>query len=166
MDDSSTLFYRHGPSSGVKYDVKTRIDLNYAVIPILFKIQSGPPVDFYLLSGPYIGMLLNARTVGTAAYENSYSGGYTRNKVNVFDDIGGNIRANDFGWIFGAGFEFPLPGGLTLNAGLQYDLGISNILSDAISNQYAHANEDQVMHNRSYNILVGITIPIRKIKEI
>jgi hypothetical protein len=160
MDDSSSLFYRHGPSYLPKNEVKTRIDLDYAVIPILFKIHTGPPVDFYFLAGPYIGMLLNARTIGTAVYENSYTGGFIRNEVTVYDDIEGYVRSNDFGWIFGGGLQLPLHNGCIINAGVQYDAGTQNILSDAVANQSANTDADQVLKNRSLNILLGIAFPI------
>jgi hypothetical protein len=148
------------------YEVKTRVDLDYAVIPLLLKIHTGPPVDIYFLTGPSIGILLNARTIGTAAYESSYNGGFTRNEITVYDDTGGNIRRNDFGWIFGGGVQLPLPGRCILNAGVLYDAGIGNILRKSVVNQSAHTIADQVLRNRSFNIVAGLAIPIHKKKEI
>jgi hypothetical protein len=163
LNDSSSEFYRHAQSLWLKYDVNTRIDLNYAVIPVLLKIHGGSPFTIYLMGGPYFGMLLNARATGKATSGSSYSGGYVRNEVTVYNDIEGNIRSFDFGWIIGGGFQFPLPGSCVLTTGIQYDTGTVNILKHPEEKEDVSSVTDRVLHNRSLRLQIGIAIPIHKI---
>jgi hypothetical protein len=162
MHDSSNLYYRHAKSAGSTNDVNTRTHIDYLVIPILAQVHGARPFGFYLEGGPYIGLLLNARVTGKAAYEYAYSGSFIHNDVTVDDDIEGNVRSSDFGWVIGGGLRFPLPGHCQLSLGLDYYIGTVKIFSSSADDQSVPSNEDKIMYNRSLNITAGLNIPIHK----
>jgi len=162
LDDSSSYFFRTSiQKNQPQYEVKTKVGLDYAVIPLILKFQTGRRVDGYLESGPYFGMLLNARTVGTAETEMSYPGSFIRHEINVYDDIEGVIKSMDFGWILGGGFQYSLPRGISLNIGLQCDFGLVNIFSEDGEDQNSGKDESMAFRNRSFRVSTGIIIPIK-----
>ncbi len=82
-----------------------KYNLHYINIPVLAQFMVGD--GFRLETGPQLGILAAARQkVGGAS-----------------NDIKGNYKPVDFGWVVGAGYIFP--SGFGIDA--RYNLGISNI---------------------------------------
>jgi len=166
MSDSSAIYYRFARGSWPGYITDTRVDLDYAVIPMLLKIAVGNRTRVYVTGGTYLGLKLNARVTGTAIYESLSSTGYNRTRVDVYDDIEGVIKNTDWGWICGAGVELPLARGNKLELGLHYASGKGNILNDDTLYGNEFPESDDVIRNGTLNIFVALTLPIHKSNKI
>jgi long-subunit fatty acid transport protein len=79
-----------------------KLNLNYLNIPVLAKYYVAK--SFSLEAGPQIGFLLSAKEDG--------------------EDFKDYLSSTDFGFNFGAGYDFTE----NLSAGLRYNLGLSNII--------------------------------------
>ena len=90
--------------------------LNYLVVPLnlAYKFPINEGAKFFLQAGPYVGYALSGK--------DKYSDGSDNIK---FGEKGG-MKRGDFGIGFGAGVEFG-----AIVAGLNYELGLSNMLDDA-----------------------------------
>ncbi len=162
MKDSSIYFYRYARAPGRTYQADTRVDLDYAVIPLMLKVKIGAGERIYLLAGTYLGIKLNARVTGNAQYESASTSGYTLSKVTVYDDIEGTINNTDWGWILGAGTELPLNNGKKLEFSLQYAFGKQNILMRNEYSGYEYDASDDKIRNGSLVFLAGISFPFQK----
>jgi len=162
MKDSSIYFYRYARDPGRTYQADTRVDLDYALIPLVLKVKIGAGERIYLLAGTYLGIKLNARVTGKAQYETSSTSGYTLTKVDVYDDIEGTIKNTDWGWILGAGTELPLSNGKKLEFSLQYAFGKQNILIRNEYSGYEYEASDDKIRNGSLIFLAGISFPFQK----
>lgn len=164
MQDSSIYYFMHAEASWSSYQLDTRVDLDYATIPLQLKISMGSGTRIYLTAGAYWGIKLNARVTGTAEIENASEYGYSRNAITVYDDIERYIRNNDFGWLFGAGVEVPVFRGHKLELGVQYALGKTDILrEEELSHDLLTESED-VLRNGSLVIHAGFAFPIPSMK--
>jgi hypothetical protein len=161
LRDSTSVFYMHALSSWPGYDADTRVDLDYAILPLLLKLAFGKGVRVYFTGGPYLGLKLNARVTGTADYESSSSSGYTLTRTDVYDDIEGDIKNTDWGWMYGAGTEIPMNQGYKFEFGIQVASGRSNILENELLGD-AYPESEDAIHNGTLTFYVGLTIPIHK----
>ena len=98
-----------------EYDYK----LNYLTIPIMAKYYFAE--EFSIEAGPQVGVLLSAKE----DYVRNIGG----NDVSGTDDIKENVNGIDFGFSFGLGYK--MQSGLNFNA--RYNLGLSNVWEDAVS---------------------------------
>jgi outer membrane protein with beta-barrel domain len=108
-----------------------KLKLIYLNLPVLFQYMAGN--GFRLHTGPQLGVLLSAKEkIGNAEYEVNSS----------FDNI-------DFGWDFGASYQFP-GSGFGLDA--RYTVGLTDITesssSDVQNRVFAFGVFYQFMNNR------------------
>ena len=160
MKDSSSSYFRYVPNENYTYYVDTKVDIDYIVIPLLLNVRFGNPFTLYFNSGPYVGIRLNARCTGVATYEYRSDYSYTLYKTIVYDDIEGYIENDDWGWIFGGGIQFPVFNRYKLDIEFRYNRGSKNIFNSLDSNQESWVNEDNNIKNESFNLMVGIQIPL------
>jgi opacity protein-like surface antigen len=160
MDDSSIYFYRHAAATWPLYKVDTRVDLDYAVIPLLLKIRIGSGIKAYFSGGPYLGIKLNARVTGTAEIEDFSEYGYARSDLEVYDDLENLFRNTDAGWMIGTGVEIPFSKGSFLDLGLHYTAGRKNILDKNKANDGSLIESDNLIRNGSVALQIGFAIPI------
>ena len=98
---------------------KSRLSLNYIEIPLLLRIS--PAKNFFILSGPYLGILAMAST--TTTYSN---GGSWTDLAYSFPFTGSKeFKSMDYGVALGLGFKAEK--GFTM--GLKYSQGLSSIFS-------------------------------------
>ena len=93
--------------------VKAKANLSYLNIPLMAKYYVAD--GFSLEAGPQVGFL-------TSAKYKAESGG---NEVE--EDAKDDFESTDFGFNFGAGYDFTT----NLSAGVRYNLGLSNIAKDS-----------------------------------
>ncbi|TVQ75087.1 MAG: PorT family protein [Balneolaceae bacterium] len=108
--------------------------LDYLKIPVLAKVNFGPPGPFspHLLAGPYAAFILNAEQ------EVSFMG--ETETVDISDDV----ESMDFGLILGLGADFNLMV-TTISVQGRYSLGLSDIF------------EDEGSKNRVISLVAGFT---------
>ena len=160
MQDSSYSYFRYVPGDYPIDEVDTKIDIDYLVIPLLYNVCFGNPVLFYFNTGPYAGLNLNARCTGIAIDEYSSDNRYTLTKTYVYDDIEGYIKDMDWGWVLGGGIQFPVFGRYKMDIEFRYNKGLKNIFDPLYNNQIANFNEDKTIKNESFNLMVGLQIPL------
>lgn len=167
LSDSSNSFFMHTEKPPayssfmpVYYDVSTKVDIDYIVIPALINFYFGKSELVYINTGPYLGLRLNAHVKGTAYNEVRYQSGYTHYKTTVNDDLEAVIKANDFGWIAGGGVNIPVSGKLFIDLGLQYRVGMVDVYNKSYyaHNEYPEADNSVIM-NGSLTFSAGIRIP-------
>jgi len=159
MKDSSLSYFRYSPTTYSMYKVNTRIDIDYFQIPLLFKINLGGPLSIYLNTGPYVGMLLNARVAGTAYYSSSSESGYSYTKTQIYDNIEGIFNPTDWGWIYGGGLKIPVLKKYALDVELRYEKGNRNVFNSSMIYDQQGASSDRTLYNESLSIIFGMTIP-------
>lgn len=108
-----------------------KIKLIYLNLPVLFQYMAGN--GFRLHTGPQLGVMLSAKEkIGNAEYEVNDS----------FENI-------DFGWVFGASYQFP---GSGVGLDMRYTIGITDITesstSDVQNRVFAFGLFYQFMNNR------------------
>ncbi|MCK4345863.1 MAG: PorT family protein [Bacteroidales bacterium] len=160
MQDSSDFYFRYVPGDYPIDEVDTKIDIDYLLIPLLYNARFGNPVSFYFNTGPYAGLNLNARCTGIAINEYSRDNRYTLIETHVYDDIEGYIKDIDWGWVLGGGIQFPVFGRYKLDIEFRYNYGLINIFDPLDKNQRAKFNEDNTIKNESFNLMVGLQIPV------
>lgn len=138
----------------------TKIDIDYIVIPLLCNVRFGNSVSFYFNTGPYAGLNLNARCTGIAINEYSSDNSYSLTETHVYDDIEGYIKDIDCGWVLGGGIQFPVFSRYKLDIELRYNCGLRNIFDPLYNNQTANIYEDKTIKNESFNLMVGVLIPV------
>jgi|GEM_PF-689326 len=160
MKDSTACFYRYAATGYPLYKAETRVDLDYAILPLLLKIRLGTSFRVYLEGGLYAGFNLNARVTGNAETESFYESGYSKQRIEVYDDIEGQIKNFEVGWMCGTGIEVPLWSGYYLNLGADYSTGEKNLFENTEPGPFSSTDSDDAIRNGSLNIQLGITLPI------
>ena len=102
------------------YNVEQINKLNYVNIPVMGLLRLGK-TGGYISGGAMFGFLISASS------DVKYSGG-TQPPQDEVHDIKEFINTNDFGWVFGAGWEFS--NGLVLS--MRYYLGQKEVLVEGI----------------------------------
>jgi opacity protein-like surface antigen len=159
MKDSSASFFRYLPEGNPMYLVDAKIDINYIVIPLLINVHFGKTFSAFINTGPYVGIKLNARCTGMATTEYSGEDGYTLKQVNVYDDIEGLIRNDDWGWVFGGGIGIPVFHKYKLDIELRYSHGFVNIY-EPLNNNTNGGNSDDILKNQSLQLTAGFKVPL------
>ena len=167
MSDSSTSFIKFLSTGTPMYKVDTKVQMDYAVFPILMNISGGKSLKFFFNSGPWFGLKLNARNVGVAFNEShtgtNYSSYYTVNKTVIYDDLERYIKDTDIGWMFDAGISVPFLKRYKADLALRYSTGFNNVYNKTIvANQQGFSVADYEIRNRTISFLIGITIPEAK----
>lgn len=160
MKDSSTSYYRYLDIGNPKSWVDTKIITDYAVIPFLLRLPIGKSPGVFISTGPWLGLKLNARTVGVA-YSNSRSGsGYRTTRTVVYDDIERLINDNELGWMFGGGVSLPLLGKYVVDISVQFNTGFKELFNNRILYELQPAASDErQIRNRTIALRIGITLP-------
>ena len=97
--------------STIKYEDK--LNLSYLNIPVMARFYVAD--KFSLEAGPQIGFLLSAKAKSEAT-DGTNSGSEE-------EDVKSSFESTDFGFNFGAGYDFTS----NLSAGVRYNLGLSNV---------------------------------------
>ena len=123
------------------YDDQFIVKLSYFEVPMMFKYSFGSDnVNPYIMAGPSIGFLLEAKT------EVIVSG------VSEETDIKDETSNVDFSLGFGAGVSLPM-GNNSIFVDARYALGLTNIVDDP------DAPDDDVK-NKGIQIFAGISFPV------
>ncbi|MCD4846801.1 MAG: PorT family protein [Candidatus Aegiribacteria sp.] len=123
------------------YDDQFIVKLSYFEVPMMFKYSfSGDNINPYIMAGPSIGFLLEAKT------EVIVSG------VSEETDIKDETSNIDFSLGFGAGVSLPM-GTNSIFVDARYALGLTNIVDDP------DAPDDDVK-NKGIQIFAGISFPV------
>lgn len=160
LKDSSGSFYRYTRNNYKMYYVDSKIQLDYAVIPILINFTAGTNSQIYFNTGPWLGLNLNARTVGVAYDESRTSGSYRLQETVIYDDLEKLITNRDIGWIFGCGASLPLIANYKAEIGMQYSAGFTDIFDKSVpANESSSRGGMNVLKNGTISFLVGLKIP-------
>ena len=166
LNDSSDVYYRYYVSGDANYYVDTRVSTDYIVIPALLEFHAGRKVSYYLNTGPYLGVRLNARCSGKAISRTSNEGSYTTSETIVYDDITGLIRNNDFGWMTGIGAAVPLYGNTMLDISLRHRYGFTEVFDRSeLGGQDTGYDNETIMRNSSVFLNIGLRVPVFKISR-
>jgi len=160
LQDSTASFYRHAMADYPLYQAETRVDLDYVILPLLLKIRMGTVTRAYLEGGLYAGFNLNARVTGKAETESISEYGYSRRRIDVYDDIEGQVKNFELGWMWGAGVEIPMGNGHYLDLGIRYSLGMHKLLENTESGANFLSDSDETIRNGSLNLQLGLTFPL------
>jgi hypothetical protein len=163
MSDSSASFYRTIKNGSTMYQVDTKVQIDYAVIPALLSFPAGNLKNIFLSTGPWFGLKLNARTVGLAYNESSYSYNYRVSETTVYDDLDKAIEDYDIGWLFGLRACLPAWKDYRVNIGFQYSTGFKDVFDSlgTWNNQNPY-DDSHVIKNGTLSFTVGVTIPPAK----
>ena len=154
--DSSAVDYKYYEDNGMK-KVFSQIDFDYIIIPLLLNLDVGQSYTFYLSTGPYIGLLLDAKYYGETwkTYVTDYS--YSSYHENVYNHLESKISKMDWGLSFNAGFQLPVYKEYKLDLEVRYNYGLKQIYEET---KISHANnEKDDFKNRSLNISIGFVVP-------
>ncbi len=103
--------------NGTTINYDSKLNLSYLNIPVMAKFYVAD--KFSLEAGPQVGFLLSAKA-------NSEATDGT-NSSSSEEDVKDSFESTDFGFNFGAGYDFTT----NLSAGVRYNLGLSNIAKDS-----------------------------------
>ena len=120
--------------SGTNYSYESNLNLSYLNIPVMAK--SYVAEGFSLEAGPLIGFLTKAK----GEFAVTEAGG----TVSGDEDVKDEFESIDFGFNFGAGYDFTE----NLSAGLRYNLGLSNIAK-------TDSGDDFKLSNNVFSVSLG-----------
>lgn len=161
--DSSKSLYRYTPYGDRTYDLDTKTEIDYIVIPLLINLNAGRSGNLFFNTGPYLGVKVNARCHGVAIYSSDAENFYYIKKVTVNDDVIGLIKDNDFGWIFGSGLTLPFSDKWLIDLGLQYRAGFMDVSDISYEPGFLPgAPKESILRNGSVTFQIGIRIPTLK----
>jgi opacity protein-like surface antigen len=163
LKDSSTSFYRYLDTGNQMYRIDTKVITDYAVVPFLIRLPLGKFPGLFFSTGPWIGLKLNARTVGVAYSESHLGSVYKTTKNVVYDDITKVISNNDIGWLFGGGVSLPVFNKYMIDLSAQFSAGFKDIFDkNSLSDIQATSSDYQKMSLRTMTLRIGITFPSAK----
>lgn len=110
-----------GTIFGTTFNYEDKTELGYINVPLMFKLNVIE--GFSVEVGPQIGFLLSADRKRTST---STTNGSTKSQE-TSTDVKDNYKETDFGVNFGLGFDLSK----NINAGVRYNLGLTNILKDS-----------------------------------
>jgi hypothetical protein len=160
MKDSSASFFKYLNKGTPMYYVDAKVQMDYAVIPLLMNLSFGKSHIFFFNTGPWLGLKLDARNVGVAYNESRSESYYTVTKTVIYDDLVRYIKSTDIGWIFGIGISVPFLKRDKVDLALRYNTGFNNVFNKTIvAEQQSSSIADHEIRNRTISFLIGITIP-------
>ncbi len=161
LRDSSDLFDRYFVSGDPQYSVGTKIGIDYITIPALVNLSFGREYRFFLNTGPYLAVKLNAFCKGEAFSAMNSGPQFQMKKTVVFDDIGGLIKDTDFGWMVGGGVTLPVTEKIKVDLGLQYHKGFSDAGRPVnMQESYETDKGATLIRNNSFSLQVGLRLPV------
>lgn len=165
LRDSSDSFNRYIITGEAFYHVNTKTSVDYLTVPLLISFHPGNGGRFFINTGPFAGIKLNARCKGEVYYNPESSGTYTRYRRIVYDDMERAIKDNNFGWIVEGGFATPLFRRLAMECGLQYRRGFGEVYDDSyLPENGSFFNDGTVFENSSLSLRIGIRVPVKVVK--
>jgi hypothetical protein len=160
IKDSSTSFYKYLHDDNQMYYVNTKVQSDYAMIPALLSFQLGESDRVFFNTGPWLGLKLNARSVGTAYIDYHSDASYQLKKTIIYEDLEKAIKDYDLGWIFGFGVSIPVIEEYKVDLTLQYSTGFRDVFDISgtgdIYNQY---DKSLSIRNRTISLILGFKIP-------
>jgi hypothetical protein len=162
LKDSSTTFYRVTRDYNTLYYVNTRTIIDYAVVPALICFPLGRSGRLFLNTGPWIGLKLNARNIGTAFNSTHAGTSYTLKKTVIYNDIEQLVQNYDYGWVMGCESLWPILNGRSdINVTLQYSAGLRQVYNSQkfSENDGKNSNASAVIQNGTLSFIIGIKIP-------
>ena len=161
LKDSSDSFHRYYVDDDAYYFVDTKTSVDYLTIPLLINFQIGDHGRFFVNTGPFVGVKLNARSKGTVFYNTAGQGSYNMYKRIVYDDLEGAVRDNAFGWIIGGGITIPVFERLAIESGLQYRRGFGEVFDKSyLPENDAFLSGKTVFENSSLSLQIGLRVPV------
>ncbi|OFY61168.1 MAG: hypothetical protein A2Y71_00280 [Bacteroidetes bacterium RBG_13_42_15] len=161
LKDSSDSFHRYYVDDDAYYYVDTKTSVDYLTIPLLINFQIGDQGRFFVNTGPFVGIKLNARSRGTVFYNIASQGSYSRYKRIVHDDLEDAVRDNAFGWIIGGGITIPVFKRLAIESGLQYRRGFGEVFDKSyLPENDAFLSGKTVFENSSLSLQIGLRVPV------
>lgn len=165
LKDSSDSFNRYSITDEAFYHVNTKTSVDYLTIPLLLSFHPGKGGRFFINTGPFAGIKLNARCKGPVFYNLESSGSYSRYRRFVNDDLEGAIKDNNFGWIIEGGYTTPLFGRLVLEYGFQYRKGFGEVYDESyLPENESFLSEGTVFENSSLSFRIGVRVPVKLVK--
>ena len=125
----------------------TRSYLDYIIIPLLLKVETGNKVSFYIEGGGFIGFLLDARFVTTGDTIAKKTENFTKQNMK-----------NDLGVSFGLGFNIKIDRNKFLTLGLRNNLGLVSIANTLVYKNGA-------IKSNSTNLVLGYKCDIINIQR-
>jgi hypothetical protein len=159
LKDSSALFYRYSLNKFMMYDVDTKVQLDYAVIPALINFLAGRHGNVFINTGPWLALKLNARTVGVAYDESRTGTNYVLRKTVVYDDLEKIVNDYDIGWIFGGGISVPVFNSYSIDLALQYSAGFREVFDKSGLTNLSGPGSTSVIKNGTVSFLIGLKLP-------
>ncbi|MFA5818040.1 MAG: outer membrane beta-barrel protein [Bacteroidales bacterium] len=160
IKDSSTSFYKLIQNDNQIYYVDAKVQTDYAIIPALLSFQLGESDRVFFNTGPWLGLKLNARSVGTAYIDYHSDASYQLKKTIIYEDLEKAIKDYDLGWIFGFGVSIPVIEEYKVDLTLQYSTGFRDVFdisgTGEIYNQY---DKSLSIRNRTISLILGFKIP-------
>jgi hypothetical protein len=158
--DSSSSFYRIAWKGSPMYSVDTKVQADYAVIPALFRFPVVKSGRIFLSTGPWLGLKLNARTVGVAYEEYRSSNSYQTRKTIVYDDLEELVKDYDTGWIFGCTASVPVIKNYNVDLALQFSAGFRNVYKSSSTGADQNSYDNvKILKNRTISLLLEFPIP-------
>jgi hypothetical protein len=123
-------------------DIKTK--LKYLNVPLLIRFTFGNRFKFYFNTGPYLGLLQNAKTITPSI------GSIEATEFN----IDSTLKEQEWGVSLGLGIAFPITKRLNLGLELRNDAGLQNISDLTINNNgKIKTNETSALFSISYILI-------------
>ena len=107
-------------SNLVDYLIDTKTDIDYIKIPLSFSIYFNKKARFYINTGVYLALRLNARVVGHSISKTQNENSFTINKTHIYNNIEGNVKNADWGGVFSAGYKVSIFKKYKLDINLSY----------------------------------------------
>lgn len=164
VKDSSDVPYA---ALTVKYSstfIDTRTGIDYVTIPALFQISPGRNERFYINTGPYVSIRLNARTTGRSYSELNAGSMYQYIRTTVYNDEERLFKGNDAGWSFGSGLNFHMLG-FNWELGMQYRRGFRNVFDASTLSANERSTYSLPVRNRTVSVHLGMKIPSKRHAE-
>jgi hypothetical protein len=160
FSDSSANNYFYALYGSQLYKVDTKVDLDYAVIPLLLKLRMGSGIRGYMEAGIYGGFNLNDRVTGASEITYAYETSYQKQEITVYDNLEGEVHDFELGWVLGAGIEIPAGNLGAVMLGVEYTTGGKNILETNEDRDRYLNYPDNGIRNGFLNIQLGMVIPL------
>ncbi len=149
-DSSSTYFYyKHGEYNTL---VDTKTDIDYINIPLIMNVFFDEKLRYYINLGFYGAIRMNARVVGYSYRETRDESQYLSEKIHIYNNIEGEFKNADLGWIVGTGYQVPIFQKYKLDIGFRYNSSFLNIYKNAVNTESIKL--------RSFCLTAGLIIPI------
>lgn len=160
FQDSSANTYRHATTTGQLSRVNTTVDLDYVVMPLMLRVHIGKVYRVFAEAGMYGAFNLNDRVTGSSEVVYSSESSYQKQEITVYDNLEGEVRDFETGWLLGAGLEIPAGSLGLVTLGVEYAAGHKTVLTKNDDRDRYLINPDSGFRNGFLNVQLGMVIPI------